>query len=251
MISTPTPRKILCPECRRENESERVYCHECGTRLDRSRVKFAQEQAEDTQKRVKKIFHPKWVRIRAYCFNLIQLVIAAGLVAGLVEIFLPPDVPAPAKEAGLASELQFDLEKMATKHQPPQKQVDEQTANAFIASVARSRHTSLDHPLLPFKRAVVKFEENRCSITTERALLGYYSVYITCRLVPQLKDGRLAATIESGRIGRLPIHPKIAQSMGVLFRDVRFVFDSTLKLVTKLSAIELHDKNLTLTAPAP
>jgi hypothetical protein len=251
MISTPTPPKVLCPECRRENESQRVYCHECGTRLDRSTVHFAEEQIQDTQKRVQRIFQPKWARLRASFFNLIQLIVAAGLVAGLVEIFLPPDVPPPSKNPVLASSLRFDLEKMATQHQPPQKQVDEQTVNAFIASVARSRRVALDHPLLPFKRALVAFHEQRCSVTAERALLGYYSIYVTCDLALELKDGRLSATIESGHIGRLPIHPKIAKSMGVLFGDVASVFDPTLKLVSKLGAIELHDKNLTLTATTP
>ena len=250
MITAPTPAKVVCPECQRENESQRVYCHECGTRLDRSAVKFHHEQVEDTQKRVKRIFQPKWARVRAWCWNVFQLAAAAALVAVLVEMFLPPDVPPPAKDT-LASSLQFDLEKMATKHQPPQRQVDEQTANAFIASIVRSRHTLVDHPLLPFKRAFVTFHENRCSVTAERALLGYYSVYITCDLTPQLKDGRFNAPIQSASIGRLPIHPNIAKYMGVLFRDVTSIFGATLKMVSKLSAIEFHDKNLTLTAPQP
>ena len=251
MTTTPTPVKIVCPECQRENESERVYCHECGTRLDRSAVRFHREKIEDTHKRVKKIFDPTWPRIRAISFHVIQLAIAALLVAGLVQIFLPPDIPTPPKNAIMVSSLRFELERMATHHEPPQMQVDEQTANGFVAAVVKTRHAALDHPLLQFKRALIAFREKRCSVTTERALMGYYSVYITCDLAPELKDGRLTANIQSGHIGRLPIHPKIAKSMGVLFGDMASVFDANLKLVSKLSAIELHDKNLTLTASAP
>ena len=28
--------KLVCPDCRHENEPERIYCHNCGARLDRS-----------------------------------------------------------------------------------------------------------------------------------------------------------------------------------------------------------------------
>src|SRR6516225_2034765 len=31
-----TPIQLTCPDCQRENEAERIYCHDCGARLDRS-----------------------------------------------------------------------------------------------------------------------------------------------------------------------------------------------------------------------
>ena len=30
--------KLICPECQHENEPERMYCHSCGARLDRSKL---------------------------------------------------------------------------------------------------------------------------------------------------------------------------------------------------------------------
>src|SRR5438552_9560229 len=132
--TTTTATKLLCPECRRENEPERVYCHECGTRLDRSAVRVKKEPIQDTHKRVKRMFDPTGAKLRAWFFATSKLMLAAGVVAVLVEMFLPPDVPAPPKNAVLASSLRFDLESMATKHQPPQKQIDVDTANGFIAS---------------------------------------------------------------------------------------------------------------------
>src|SRR5207248_2542951 len=35
-MKTATPVQLTCPECRRDNEAERIYCHDCGARLDRS-----------------------------------------------------------------------------------------------------------------------------------------------------------------------------------------------------------------------
>ena len=251
MTTTTTATKLLCPECRRENEPERVYCHDCGTRLDRSAVRYKKEPIQDTHKRVKRMFDPTRAKIRAWFFTICRLLLGAGVLAAFVDLFLPPDVPPPDKKPVLVSSVRFDLESMATKHQPSKIQVNEETANGLIASVVKSKHARLDKPLLQFSRGLVTFQEGRCSVTAERLLFGYWSVYTTCGLVPELKNGRLTAKIESGRVGRLPIHPKLAKFMGVTLSDLAFALDSDLRLVAKVGAIDLHDKNLTLTAVTP
>jgi len=76
--TTPKPKtstKLLCPECRRENESERVYCHDCGTRLDRAAVRFKKEPIADTHKRVKRMFDPTRAKIKAYFLSFSRMVL--------------------------------------------------------------------------------------------------------------------------------------------------------------------------------
>src|SRR5437588_527142 len=120
-MTTSTATKLLCPECQRENESERVYCHDCGTRLDRSAVRFRKEPIQDTHKRVRRMFDPQRAKIRAIGISLGRIVVGAGMVAVLLDMILPPDLPAPTKNDVLISGLRFDLESMAAKRQPPQK----------------------------------------------------------------------------------------------------------------------------------
>lgn len=255
MTTTTTPAKtstkVLCPECRRENEPERVYCHDCGTRLDRSAVLVKKEPIEDTHKRVKRMFDPQRAKMRALAVSVTKMLLGAGLLAVVVDMFLPPDVPPPSKNQLLISSLRIDLEGMTTKGQPAQKQVSEEEANGFIASALKTKQTALDKPLLTFKRAVVSIREGRGAITTERQVSGYWPVYTSCSFAPVLKDGKLLGKIQGGHIGRLPIHPKLAQHMGVLFGDVIAVLDRDFKLISKLGAIELHDKSVTLRAPTP
>ena len=58
--------------------------------------------------------------------------------------------------------------------------------------------------------------------------------------------------LDSGdEAGRLKIHPKIAQFMGILFADVWSALERDIKLVARLGSMEFHDKNVVLTAPAP
>src|SRR3954464_9261653 len=123
--TTAAATKLLCPECRRENESERIYCHECGARLDRSAVRVKKEPIDDTRKRVKRMFDPQRAKIRALFFATNKLLLAAAGVAVLVALFSPPDLPPPSKNQMLVSTLRFELESMATKRQPVRKDISE------------------------------------------------------------------------------------------------------------------------------
>lgn len=249
-MTTTTTAKLICPECRHENEHERIYCHNCGTRLDRSAVRIQKEPVDDTRKRVRKMFDPQYAKIRAAFFATSKLALGACGAAIVTLMILPPDVPAPSKTPMLVSQIRFDLESMSTKHQPPQVQYTEDQADAFLSSALRSKQLSLNHPLLDFKRALVAFREKSCEVTTERSLFGY-SVYTSCIYSPGLVDGRLVAPSIGGRVGRLRIHPKIAQFMGIFFADVWSALDHDVKTLSKLGAVEFHDKNVVLIAAAP
>jgi hypothetical protein len=245
-----TTTKLICPECRHENEAERIYCHNCGSRLDRSAVRVKKEPVDDTRKRVKRMFDPQRAKLRALSVTISKLILGACAVATLIQMALPPDVPAPVKTPMLASQIRFDLENMSAKHQPPQVQYTEDQANAFLGTTLRTKQASLNKPLLEFKRALVGFGENSCTVRTERSFFGY-SLYTSCTYSVNLSDGDLVASNKGGSIGRLQIHPKIAKFMGVLFADVWSALDHDIKLVTRLGAAEFHDKNVLLTAPAP
>src|SRR5882724_6469214 len=99
MNATTSTTKLICPECRHENESERIYCHSCGARLDRSAVavRNSKEEVQATRHRVRKLFDPRGVKLRAVFFKTIKLTLGAVAAATIVQMILPPDVPAPAK----------------------------------------------------------------------------------------------------------------------------------------------------------
>ena len=251
MTTAAVATRLVCPECRHENEPERIYCHQCGVRLDRSAVRVKKEPIQDTQKRVKRMFDPSGAKLRAFAKEFVKLILGAGLVALVLDMILAPELPQPSKSAALVSSVRFDLESMATKHQPPSKEFTEEQANGYLTSKVKQKQSVLDKPFLPFKRAVVGFHNGNCVLTVERSIGGFWSVYTTCSYVPELKNGKLSATINSGKIGRLPIHPQIARYMGVLQGDLKGPLDADLKLLSHLSGIELRDKTVNLVAATP
>jgi hypothetical protein len=238
---------VVCAECRHENEPERVYCHGCGARLDRSAVKVSKYDVKDAQKRVKKFFDPQRAKMRALFFKVSKVVLSACAVAGLIQLALPPDVPAASKMEVLASQVRMDLEGAATRHVPPQLQYTDDQVNGFLVYALKSKQKALDLPTLDFKRAVVAFREGNCAVTAERSFFGY-SVYTTCLYAPAGAPGKLGVVSRGGYIGRMPVHPQIAQYMAVLLSDVFKALDREIKLVSKFGTAEVHDKNIVLTA---
>jgi hypothetical protein len=242
--------KLICPECRHENEAERIYCHSCGARLERSAAAQRKEPVQETQKRVRKMFDPQREKFRQLFFRTSKLILGACAAAAVVLMILPPDVPPPTKTPMIASQVRIDLENLAGQRQPAQVQLTEDQVNAYLINALKTKQSSLNKPLLNFKRAVVGFGERICAVTTERSLFGY-PLYTSCSYAPALTEGKIVAPAKGGKIGRLKIHPQVTQFMGVLFGDVWSALDQEKKLVAKLGAIEFHDKNVVLIAPAP
>jgi hypothetical protein len=245
-----TATTLICPECQRENEAERVYCHECGARLDRS-VLPIKDGAKETRKRLKHIFDPGRIKLRLAFFKVSKLILGACALAVAVEMILPPEnVPALVTSSLLPSQLRIDLENIVAYHRPPQIQFIEDQVNAYLVYALKPKQKTLTKLILEFNRAIAKFDEGACGITVERSIFGY-PLYTSCTYAVQLRDGKIVVSPKSGGIGRMPIHPQLMQFVAIVFADVWSALDHERKLVSKFAAIEFHDKNVVLTMTLP
>ena len=111
------------------------------------------------------------------------------------------------------------------------------------------KQSSLDKPLLDFRRVVVGFGEGDVKVTAERAFFGF-SLYSGASYKVKLQDGKVVASNNGGSIGRIPVHPVLMRVLDVMFADVWSALERERKLVSKMSAIEFHPNTVLLTAPA-
>ncbi|MEP6937987.1 MAG: zinc ribbon domain-containing protein [Chthoniobacterales bacterium] len=243
--------KLLCPECRHENEPERVYCHSCGARLDRSALAKAKSKEEDpkaTRKRLKSMLDPRGAKLRMRFFQLSKLVLGALALAVLIQMLLPPDVPPRPKSTMLAAQIGLDLENAAASHSSTPIQYTSDQVNTYLAYTLKSKQAALSN-FLQFERALVAFDEGSVRVTTERSLFGY-SVYVAASYGVALRDGHLVARNLGGSIGRLPIHPQLMQHGDVFFSGLWAALDRERKSVAKMAGIELHPQVVALTPRA-
>lgn len=243
--------KLICPECRRENEAERIYCHDCGARLDRSALAKEVpkgEDAKETQRRLRTMLDPGRVKMRLMFFKVSKLILGALVMAAIVQMLLPPDVPARAKTGDFPPQINLDLENAAMSHGAPPLQYTEAQVNAYLGGALKSKQAALSK-LLQFERAVVTFDETVCRITAERSLFGF-SFFTTTSTKVTLQDGKLIASNNGGSIGRLPIHPLLMKYADPLFGDLWAALDRERKSVSKMNSIEFHPQAVVLT-PKP
>lgn len=240
--------KLICPECRRENEPERIYCHDCGARLDRTALAKAPpkgEDAKDTQRRLKNMLDPQRAKMRLLFFKVSKLILGALALAALVQMLLPPDVPPRPKTGEFPPQITLDMENAITNRRAAPLQYTEAQVNAYLGSALRSKQAALSK-LLQFERAAVTFDETVCRITAERSLFGF-SVFTTTSAKVTLQNGTLNASNNGGSIGRLPIHPLLMKYADPIFADLWAALDRERKAVAKMSAIEFRPQAVVLT----
>jgi hypothetical protein len=242
---------LICPECRRENEPERIYCHDCGARLDRTALAKSApkgEDAKETQRRLRTMLDPQRAKMRLLFFKTSKVILGAFVLAAVIQMILPPDVPPRPKSGEFPPQINLDLENAVLNHNATPLQYTEAQVNAYLVSALKSKQAALSK-LLEFQRAIVKFDETVCSITAERSLFGF-SIFTTTSSKVTLQNGTLTAAINGGRIGRLPVHPFLMKYADPLFADLWGALDRERKTVGKMSAIEFHPQAVVLT-PKP
>ena len=118
--------------------------------------------------------------------------------------------------------------------------------NDYLGSALKSKHTALSK-LLQFERAIVKFDENVCTITAERSLFGF-SLFTTTSSKVSLQNGTVSTTNNGGSIGRLPVHPMLMKYADpLLFSDLWTALDRERKAISKMGAIEFRPQAVVLT----
>ena len=135
-MKTATPIQLTCPECRRDNEAERIYCHDCGARLDRSALAGRNtgkvETAAEVHKRMREMFSQRGVKARLLFFKSAKLIVIAFAAAALLAMLTAPEVPPVVKSEGFPPQINLNLETLTESHQPQTMQFSEEGVNAYL-----------------------------------------------------------------------------------------------------------------------
>jgi len=215
--SAPT---LTCPQCGYVNEAERVYCHNCGAKLDRSLLpkeddKQTRDTIERTRKRVKKMTNPG--RGLQDVKTFLGTLCWAAVVATLILIARQPDNVPPPLDRGLADRIvSSELLEVLASPQPRAIQFTERDINQHFAA-ARSKTKGFYG--IKFERAFASLEPGVIHIGMVQSLWGY-PIYSTVGHKLEIKGGRLVAETNDGSFGRLKIHPRLMKYASASFRQL-------------------------------
>lgn len=242
---------LVCPDCQHENETERIYCHSCGARLDRSKlIPSAAAQIDSdaqAQKHLKKLFQGGQGNTKRAALKLGKIVLGAVCFAALIVMALPPDLPPPTKNYTFAPMINMDMVSATSSHQGASLVYNEEQVNSYIASNLRRKDSPASQGYFPLRRVLVRFDEGVCGINAERQLFGY-SIYSGSSYRVKIENGKILSTSTSGYIGRMPIHPEIMKYADILLHKAWDSLARERASVAKLAGIEFHPQSVTLVA---
>jgi hypothetical protein len=242
-MSTTAP-SLTCPQCGYVNEAERVYCHNCGAKLDRSLLpkeddKETRDTIERTRKRVKKMTNPGRGLDDVKTF-LSTLIWAAIVAAVLLMARKPGDVPPPVE--GIADRLiSSDLMEATGSPQPRAIQFSEKDVNQHLSS-ARSKTKSVFG--IQFQRAYTRLEPGVLHVGMQQSLWGY-PVYSGVAYKLQIRGGRLVATTIGGHFGRLQVHPEIMTYASAAFQQLWGALTREKEQLDKMQSVRIDKGSIT------
>ncbi len=208
--------KLRCVKCSYNNEPERVYCHNCGEKLDRSKLPQISSKDELREaKRVQKMVRPRNPWLRLFLKGAFDSVILGLFTALLVLAFLPPkNQPAAVSDEARLSPPQLALayERSMRMPQPPPIVFSEEQLNAFLAARVRSKPTELVGGLeAANERTFARLLDARAEVTLHNRV-GPVPVYFTTIYEVEDKEGGRFRNV-GGRIGRMPLHPLLMKNL--------------------------------------
>lgn len=238
---------LVCKQCNFENEPERVYCHNCGAKLDRSLLPPDATKRSDpvvVQERVRKLVSPRRGSGGRWFRNLIVSTAVAAFLALIAVMVEPPDdIPEVSKDAAMAAPtVTDDMEGLVTQQTGGHLVYSEDQINAFLQSTIHGkRDNSTGFAPLKFERAYVRFDDGAVRITYVQSVFGY-PLYATTVDTVAIQGGQLVAQPVAGAFGRIRIAPKIMPYLGSLFGPLWKVLDRDKNLIAKLESITFHKK---------
>ena len=250
------PRKLVCMACKHENEIERVYCHNCGEKLDRSLLPQLDESQSaeamaKTGRKVKAMMNPNrfaWMR-NIKTFVLIEI-FAVLVAAGFLATQAPENVP-PAKTNRFPDlEVAEVWTGMMNTRPAVAVAFKEFDINYYLGRTVKGTEGPLG---IKFERAFVALEPGLVTLATQRNAWGM-PIYNSATFKPELVDGKWTANIKRVAIGRLGIPPALAKLVKldtITLGALSTVFEKQMQLLDRLVAIEPEEKVITLkTKPA-
>jgi|YelNatPaOPRAMG01_1025707.scaffolds.fasta_scaffold01435_6 hypothetical protein len=241
---------LPCQKCGYDNELGRIFCHNCGAKLDLDAMK------PPKVKKTPGASPWRWVR------RGIDVVVTVLVVWGFYLAWQVREVPAAASNvatvAGQVDAKRMDLEMAIASQTPKTVVLTEAEVNAFFAGLRFEKGTGQGLELAPVAIHATLGKGVMTIVLVDNLRLGTTfnkKLQFTFVGKPTLRDGRFQFDLYGGWVGRLPLHPQIVVPANFahhfLGGALRTLTDEK-QLLEKLQTIVVEPGQVTLHyAPAP
>lgn len=244
----PTP-SLPCEQCNYINEPERVYCHNCGAKLDRSLLPKATEKQktddpDKARKRIAKITNPKSGGVWREIKTLFKVAFFSALVAAIYLIVMKPDgVPEPKRDPTMRL-VSSDMMEALGSPTPRPVSFSDDDINQYLKQTIKVQDTVV--PGIQLVHAYVQCTPGVLHITSEQSAFGYPIFFRIDYHLEVDKTGKFVATIVGGAFGRLSIDPQVMIYAGDAFGTLWTSLGRERKQMDKMLSVTVRDGRIDL-----
>ena len=249
MPSNPQPTPTLpCEQCGYNNEPERVYCHNCGAKLDRSLLPKAaekpQEDAQKAKKRIEKMTNPRSGSIGREIKTLFKVAFFSALIAAIFLILQKPEDLPEIKKSDTMRLVSSDMMEALGSPTPARVSFSDDDINRYFKQpLAKPKDTMV--PGVQVIHAYVRCVPGVLRIYSEQSAFGY-PTYSRIDYKLAVKDGKFTANIVGGAFGKLSIDPQLMQYADYAFGTVWDSLQRERKQMDKMQSITVGDGRIDL-----
>jgi hypothetical protein len=207
---------IKCGQCGHDNDLTRVFCQNCGTRLERGDQTPVAAGPSVTPVPVKRKSKSQGPSAIAMIGQLLRAIVSIAFFGAVLALFIqlgraPEGIPAASTtiDEAAASGL-YDALKAVTvsPFRRPPMEIKQEQINNYLASRLTSASSSGPSLGAQFVRVFVVLNDGSFQFYVERKYLGL-SVYFRIDCEPLSSQEGASAIVKGGAIGHVPLHPVI------------------------------------------
>lgn len=247
----PTIDRLRCKECNHENEPERVYCHNCGAKLDRTLViKQQREQEAQREKELKKMPKSRLAPGKPVVKPFVLTLLFAFIVGCLIQMArVPEGIPDRPEDLLDYPPVGMDLADRTISGQANIARYSEDEVNAYLAGSVKSKSDGVMADYVKFGRPLALFDDGHCTVGFEQLVLDY-PLYVMGSYEVEMVGGELVATSIGGKIGRLPI-PAIIMKYAdqLLFKHLKEALKRDVTTLSRVSGVKFTEDLVELQIP--
>lgn len=239
---------LPCPKCSYSNELGRIFCHQCGAKLDLSQIKAPSQGGKSLKKKRKS---QTWKVVRLLLELTLFALVAFAIYLAWQTPTKPTDPPSTQSLLG-ADEKRIKLERLVAGTKSGKVEVTPSEVNAFLNGLTMEKPPEA---WLVFAPQAVRMEFVEGAVKVK--LWGELSVgkeirklvYCSYTCVPVTENGSFTVRATAGTVGYLPIHPWVMRTTGLVERFVAGAFakmEQEQKALAKVTTIMVRPERATL-----
>lgn len=249
MPSNPQPTPTLpCEQCGYNNEPERVYCHNCGSKLDRSLLPKAaekpQEDAQKAKKRIERMTNPRANVLAREFKALVKVAFFSALIAALFLVFQKPEDMPELKKGEMLRLVSSDMMEALGSPTPARVSFTDNDINGYLKQPLNKPKDTMV-PGVQVVHAYVKCLPGVLRIYSEQSAFGF-PTYSRIDFKLEVKDGKFLATVVGGAFGKLSIDPQLMQYADYAFGTLWDSLQRERKQMDKMQSITVYEGRIDL-----